>query len=159
MLHTQQLHQRVEHCYCLAEQKLGRSFPRPKVSLKQRGKAAGSARLQTNELRFNPVLLAENPQAFFDEVIPHEICHLLTWQLYGRVRPHGKEWRGLMGSVFGLTGKASHQMDVSSVRGKTFAYSCDCGPVELTIRRHNKIQRGQARYYCKKCACALTPAH
>lgn len=143
--------ERVEVCYEIAEKSLARTFERPQVSFNQRGKIAGSARLQTNQIRLNPVLLMDNTQHFFDEVIPHEICHLLAFQLYGRVKPHGAQWQALMANLYGLRPKARHTMDVSKVQGKTFMYQCSCGTTELSIRRHNKVVRGQQRYGCKRC--------
>ena len=39
--------QRVEACFVQAEARLGRTFTRPRVYCNMRGRAAGSARLQT----------------------------------------------------------------------------------------------------------------
>ena len=69
---------RVEQCIAHANQRLNKRLPMPAVSFRQRGKIAGSARLQGWEVRFNPVLVEENPQAFLDEVVPHEVAHLVT---------------------------------------------------------------------------------
>ncbi|MBO1271207.1 SprT family zinc-dependent metalloprotease [Shewanella sp. 4t3-1-2LB] len=154
----QQLLQAVEQCYQLAEKRLQRSFPRPQVNFKLRGKAAGTAHLQLNKLRFHPVLLRENPETFIREVVPHEICHLLCYQLYGKVKPHGAEWKQLMQQIFHLPGKTTHQFDTTSVTPKGKRYHCACGDIELTLRRHNKIVRGQARYRCRSCGQWLQPA-
>ncbi|MCL2912440.1 SprT family zinc-dependent metalloprotease [Shewanella corallii] len=157
----QQLLERCEACFHQAEQRLKRKFPRPAISFALRGKSAGTAHLQQNRLRFNPVLLKENPEAFLQEVVPHEIAHLLCFQLYGAgkaIKPHGKEWQAIMLQVFDLTPRASHSFDISSVRGKTYAYQCQCGPVELSVRRHNKVQRGESRYLCRHCKQVLSPA-
>jgi SprT protein len=151
----QKINQRVEQCYAHAQQVLKRDLIRPKIHFNQRGKIAGSARLQTNELRFNPILLKDNLQLFIDEVVPHEVCHLLTYQLYGRVKPHGRQWKMLMDNLFGLKGSTRHTMDVVKVQGQTFAYYCECGPIELSIRRHNKIVRHQQTYLCRVCKQTL----
>ena len=116
-------------------------FPIPRLRFDIRGKTAGMALLQSWELRFNPVLLDENLEAFLQEVVPHEISHLLAFAKFGRVRPHGKEWKTLMHEYFNVPPKTSHSFDVSSVLGKTFPYQCECGPFHFSIRRHNKIQR------------------
>ncbi|MEP1383406.1 MAG: SprT-like domain-containing protein, partial [Paraglaciecola sp.] len=94
--------QKIEQCYLTATDYFKRSFERPTIRFNQRGKIAGSARLQTNELRFNPVLLEDNQETFINEVIPHEVSHLLTYSLFGRVKPHGKEWQSIMIDVFKL---------------------------------------------------------
>jgi SprT protein len=129
----------------------------PSVHFNQRGKIAGCARLQKNELRFNPTLLKDNISLFLDEVVPHEVCHIVAFILYGRVRPHGKEWQSLMIDLFGLQPRTYHKMDVTKVQGKQFEYKCECGPIELSIRRHNKVVRGQQKYICRKCRVSLTP--
>ncbi|WP_416305085.1 SprT family zinc-dependent metalloprotease [Neptunicella sp. SCSIO 80796] len=150
----QRVIRQVEQCYLHAEQQLQQSFPRPLVRFNQRGKIAGSARLQTNELRFNPVLLADNSDQFIDHVVPHEICHLLVHQLYGKVRPHGSEWQKLMTDLYQLPAKTRHSMDVSKVQGKVFDYRCGCQSHQLSIRRHNKVKAG-VTYQCRRCGQLL----
>lgn len=153
----QQVAQQVEHCYQVAESKLGKHFPRPEVGFMLRGKSAGTAHLQLNKLRFNPKLLNDNQQAFLDDVVPHEICHLLAFQLYDRVKPHGREWQYLMQHLYGRVPRTTHSFDTRSVEGKTFEYFCQCGPINLSIRRHNKVVRGETQYRCRKCGSKLEP--
>ncbi len=148
----------IEACYLKAENCFSRSFPRPEINFKLRGKSAGTAHLALNKLRFNPVLLEENQQAFVDEVVPHEICHLLCHQLFGKVRPHGKEWQSLMQGVYGLSANTTHSFDTQSVAGKYFDYQCHCGLVKLSLRRHNKVLRRQSEYQCRRCQQRLKPA-
>ncbi|MCF2950059.1 SprT family zinc-dependent metalloprotease [Paraglaciecola aquimarina] len=147
---------RVLECIHTASKQLNKAFQPPKISFNQRGKIAGCARLQTNELRFNPVLLKDNHQLFLDEVVPHEVCHLIAFSMFGKVRPHGKEWKSLMKVLFDLDGQTYHKMDVKKVAGKQFVYQCECGPVELSIRRHNKVKRGEQQYTCRRCQSILT---
>ncbi|MDX2319042.1 MAG: SprT family zinc-dependent metalloprotease [Moritella sp.] len=146
---------KITACYQQAEQRLDRTFSRPIINFNQRGKAAGSARLQSNELRFNPILLQENQQHFIMHTVPHEVAHLLTYQLYGRTKPHGKEWQQIMNQIFELTANTTHSYDVSSVKGKTFTYICQCTEHQLTIRRHNKIVRDNIKYTCRFCKQSL----
>ena len=149
---------RVKNALAQASQRLQRDFPLPQVKFNQRGKIAGCARLQTNELRFNPVLISDNLQLFMDEVVPHEVCHLITYQLYGRVKPHGPQWQRLMAVLFDLKGATRHTMDVTKVQGKSFAYKCQCGPLTLSIRRHNKVLSNKQSYICRRCKEILVPA-
>lgn len=78
----------------LANQHLGTAYPEPKINYYQRGTSAGSAYLQTFEIRLNPVLLLENQQSFIDEVVPHELAHLLVYRQFGRVPPMAKSGAG-----------------------------------------------------------------
>ncbi len=153
----QQVIAQVQACLLIAANQLNKNFAMPTITFNQRGKIAATARLQTNEIRFNPVLLADNLSEFLAEVVPHEVCHLLAYQLYGRVKPHGKEWQQLMRQVFNTQPHTYHKMNVAKVAGKTFNYRCECGPVALSIRRHNKVKKGKQQYICRKCQTILSP--
>lgn len=133
-------------------------WPQPQLCLTQRGKAAGSAHLQRWEIRLNPVLLADNQQAFIEEVIPHELCHLLVFKRHGKTAPHGREWQALMQQLFALPGKATHNMDIQKVAGQQFIYRCGCREHPLSLRRHNNVLRGKSRYLCRHCGHPLTMA-
>ncbi|GAL27924.1 protein sprT [Vibrio variabilis] len=78
---SEQLHylalKTLSRCIERARHYFERDFPVPALNYKLRGKAAGKAYLQTWEVRLNPVLFVENQQAFIDEVIPHEVAHLI----------------------------------------------------------------------------------
>lgn len=159
--HQEKVIQRVTECMAIANQSMfANQLPRPiyrvpDVHFNIRGKTAGMALLQRWQLRFNPVLLAENPQAFFQEVVPHEISHLIVFAQFGRVRPHGKEWQSLMVKLFKVSPKTTHSFDISSVQGTVFAYKCECNHIQLSIRRHNKVLRQQVQYYCRRCNSRL----
>lgn len=142
----------------LAQQKLKQIFPEPTLNYKQRGTTAGSAYLKEWEIRLNAVLLIENGDSFINEVIPHELAHLLVYQVFGRkgIAPHGKEWKWMMEHVLDVPAKRTHRFEVTSVKSRTFTYHCACSTThELTIRRHNKIVRGENQYLCRKCGEVL----
>ncbi|MGL5390524.1 MAG: SprT family zinc-dependent metalloprotease, partial [Shewanella sp.] len=153
-----QVLERIEECYQQAEAMLKRPFPRPVTEFSLRGKSAGTAHLQQNRLRFNPVLLRENSAAFLREVVPHEICHLLCFQLFGNTKPHGREWQSLMVKLFKIRPSTTHCFNTASVAGPEIDYRCACGPIKLSIRRHNKVLRGESRYLCKRCHTHLVQA-
>ncbi|KHT52531.1 hypothetical protein RJ41_11265 [Alteromonas marina] len=140
-------------CYEQAEQYFKRSFDRPTITFRRSGKNAGTAFLQQNRVNFHPLLFKDNVDAFLEDVIPHEVSHLLVWTLFGRVQPHGKEWRSIMLGVFKRSPSATHQFDVKQV-AKTFLYECNCDTYALSTRRHNKILKG-AQYRCRKCQSLL----
>ncbi|WP_373818991.1 SprT family zinc-dependent metalloprotease [Glaesserella sp.] len=128
-----------------------KAFIPPLVNYDVRGVKAGVAYLQKNEIRFNPILLTENGTEFVQQVVPHELAHILVYQQFGSVQPHGKEWRMMMEQVLGVPAETYHCFDVSTVQGKTFDYACACQIHQLSIRRHNAIVRNGRSYICKKC--------
>ncbi|PHM31051.1 SprT family zinc-dependent metalloprotease [Xenorhabdus innexi] len=139
-----------------ASEFLEQTFPEPCVTYRQRGTIAGSARLQDWEIRLNPILLIENEQSFIDEVIPHELAHLLVYHQFGKVAPHGKEWRYIMETVFKVSANRTHQFSVQSVCSKMFIYCCHCQQHELSVRQHNKVLKGKSCYVCRQCGERLT---
>ena len=139
-----------EDCFILAECFFDRAFLRPTYFFNQRGRSAGTAHLQKNVIKFNPILYLQNKEIFVKQVVAHEIAHLITYQLFGKVKPHGKEWQNIMVQVFKLSPTTTHQLDIKDVQGKLFTYRCSCREHQLTIRRHNKVKKG-AQYLCRKC--------
>lgn len=77
----------------------------PNRHLQVKRKGSGKAYLQLNEIKLNQVLFSENEDAFINEVVPHELAHLITHQVFGRVRPHGNEWKYVMEKVFNVPAK------------------------------------------------------
>ncbi|GJJ80306.1 SprT family zinc-dependent metalloprotease [Pasteurella canis] len=150
-----QVQRKLIHCLQLAEKHFKRTFPLPIVTYQVRGLKAGVAYLQSNEIRLNPVLLLENREEFISQVVPHELAHLIVYQVFGRVQPHGKEWREVMMTVFSLAPKVYHQFDITRVKGKTITYYCACREHQLTMRRHYNIQNKKTVYLCKDCKSKL----
>lgn len=139
-----------------ANKYLNTDYPEPTLQYNQRGTIAGSAYYANWEIRLNPTLLIENKQNFIEEVIPHELAHLLVSRHFGRVAPHGKEWKWMMETVLQVSAKRTHHFDISNVTAKTFSYACRCQEIhQLTLRRHNKVQRGETQYRCRHCQAIL----
>ncbi|UZE95272.1 SprT-like domain-containing protein [Alkalimarinus alittae] len=141
----------------------------PDIRFDLRGKSAGQARFEylraygiakkTNAIiRFNRVLMEENPEAFIGEVAPHETAHVIAHQLYGRsIKPHGQEWQMIMRSVLKQEPSVTHRFDISRSSPKPHIYSCGCQGVThpLSAIRHNRVRRKQSSYLCRKCNSAL----
>lgn len=146
----------LKRCLSLAEVHFQRSFPEPSINFKQRGRAAGVAYLQRNEIRLNMALCRHNIRAFLGEVIPHEAAHLIAYQLHGaKIRPHGREWQYIMSKVFGLAPRRTHDFDIG-VAVKQYAYQCGCRVHQLSTRRHNNVQLRRQNYLCNQCKQPLT---
>ncbi|QJR82427.1 SprT family zinc-dependent metalloprotease [Alteromonas pelagimontana] len=146
--------QAVERLYHIAFTRLNTRFPLPEVTFRKSGKNAGTAFLQQNRINLHPLLFAHNKAAFFTDVIPHEVSHLITFQRFGRVKPHGKEWQYIMQFVFEVEPNTTHQFDLTPLKLKTYPYRCQCSTVELSVRRHNKVLKGQ-QYRCLRCNVLL----
>lgn len=147
----------ASHYLSLASRHFRREFNHPRITLDQRGKCAGTARLRDWHIRLNPVLLQDNQTEFEQEVIPHEIAHLIVHVIWGRVKPHGEEWKMVMRDVFGIPPRTTHKMDISKVQGTLYPYHCDCQQHQLTVRRHRAILRGDRQYCCRRCGTNLRP--
>ncbi|GAB3475957.1 SprT family zinc-dependent metalloprotease [Marinomonas epiphytica] len=147
---TRLIETKVASCFDQADDFFKGRFRRPTVSLKQRGRAAGTAYLHTNQVRFNLFMFQQSPEKFLAEVVPHEVAHIIVYQIYGSgVSPHGQEWRAVMKKVFDLTPARTHDFDVPPPK-QSFTYQCGCQTHLFTKRRHNYALQGR-QYICKKC--------
>jgi SprT protein len=134
---------------------------RPVLRFDLRGQAAGQARWQNGrrpELRFNLALARRHAPAFVEDTVAHEVAHLVCFACFGRVRPHGPEWRHVM-RRFGIAEpRRCHDYDLpadTARRQRRWFYECGCRLHPLSTTRHNRIQRGLARYHCRRCGEAL----
>jgi len=143
-----------EKFFIEAECFFDRAFQRPEYLFNQRGRAAGTAHLQRNLIKINPTLFINNREAFFQQVIPHEVAHLIVFQHYGKVRPHGREWQHVMVNIFQRPAETTHQFDTQAVVGKQFNYRCACTTHQLSIIRHNRVLKGTS-YLCRHCKSPL----
>ncbi len=142
----------------------GRAFAPIAVCFDLRGTAAGMYRVQRGErrIRYNPWIFAR----YFDDslavTVPHEVAHYVTDCLYGlsRVRPHGAEWQAVVHAL-GASARVTGCYDLSGLplrRQRRFAYRCGCSSHQLSTVRHNRVQRGEARYLCRQCREAIVYA-
>ena len=133
------------------------------VSFDLKGRAAGMYRRYNNErsIRYNPYLFAK----YFDDnlatTIPHEVAHYVTDILFGlsNIKPHGNEWRSVM-QDFGVKPQVTGQYDLTGIpvkQQRRFDYQCGCTKHKLSTVRHNRIQKGKARYHCRYCGTIIKP--
>lgn len=142
----------------------GRRPLKPVLRFDLRGQAAGQARWQRGrqpELRFNLAVARRHADDFVHVTVAHEVAHLVTYQCHGHTRPHGPEWQSVMRHFGIMDPRRCHNYDVESnqVRHqRRWHYECRCRIHQLSTTRHNRVQRGQASYHCRRCGETLTYA-
>ncbi|WP_172378293.1 SprT-like domain-containing protein, partial [Gilliamella apicola] len=104
-----------------ANQLLNTEYKEPKIVYKPKGSIAGSAILNRWEIQLNTTMLCENGEKFIEEVVPHELAHLITFQIYGKVKPHGKEWQYIMSEIMKQPPKVTHNFNF---KRKEYVYIC-----------------------------------
>ena len=165
----------------LAEQHYGQEFQDIPVLFDLRGRCSGMYRVkgvrrkgatrsggtstaavsnvENREIRYNAHIFAKYYADNLATTVPHEVAHYVTDCLYGlrNIRPHGEEWRAVMG-VFKTEPSRTANYDLSGIPVRTqraFDYCCACQNHRLSVQRHNKLLRGQARYHCRQCKSDL----
>jgi SprT protein len=125
------------------------------------GSAAGMYRVCRGErvIRYNPYIFAKYFENNLAVTVPHEVAHYVTDRLYGlrNIRPHGVEWKTIMRSL-GAEPRVTARYDLTGVpvrRQRRFSYRCECSTHQLSSCRHNRIQRGQSSYLCRRCGSAI----
>lgn len=155
----QQVTTETERYIRLASSELDCPFELIPVRFDLKGQAAGMYKMVGRGrnvhrvIRFNPWVFAKEWDEHFRTTIPHEVAHYITEQLFGRVRPHGQEWKTVM-ALFGADNSRTCKMDMKGIPGrsmKTVNYRCDCREHQLSMIRHNKVVRKGARYLCRFC--------
>lgn len=149
-----------------ANQLFQRKFAEIDVLFDLKGRSAGMYRVscrhgrQQRHIRYNPWLFAKYPDDSFANTIPHEVAHYITDLVHGmkNIRPHGSEWKMVM-RRFGASPVVRANYDLSGTPQRNtryYSYQCQCRDVQLTAHRHNKVVRGQQRYFCRNCHQELT---
>lgn len=144
-----------------ASELFARNFAVVPVIFDLRGRAAGMYRLRNGErvIRYNPFIFERYFEDNLAQTVPHEVAHYIADIVHGftNIRPHGPEWRQIM-QFFGADTRATCQYDLEGLpvrKYRQFQYRCACREHALTSRRHNRIERKQARYFCKYCGGGL----
>ena len=82
---------------------------RPAIIMNARLTAtAGRAFLEDGKIDLSCYLMTNNLDLFKIDTIPHELCHIIAWRLYGD-KGHGKGWKYVMGEM-GVNGKRCHTL-------------------------------------------------
>ena len=102
---------RVRECIDFAKKNMGISIECPQVRFGITSGVGGTADSFNNIIQLNPTLLIYNPKEFFDQVVPHEVSHLLCRKKYPKAGSHGENWKNIM-RAFGLKPDVCHSMDI-----------------------------------------------
>lgn len=161
----------VAHFISIASEKHNRHFDMPTITYKTRGTCGGKAWGRDWRVDFNMGLIVDNMNEYLQQVVPHEVAHLIVHAIHGteykRTRggmrrvSHGTRFYKVM-REFGVDETRCHSMDTSKVKQKTrttkkFACMCTgCGDTFTvgTVRK-NKIERGVV--YRHRCGGGKSP--
>ncbi len=150
----QKIINRLVELLTLVRSKTSTQFPDPALTFELKGTIGGQADIKKWEIRINLPLAEKNLEYYLNQVVAHELAHLLDWTFYKKVG-HGRTWKAIMRSIFGLRPDRCHSLDVSEVKLKkydTFLYKCACAEGhKIKPNKHNKIQNLKIRIGCARC--------
>lgn len=158
----------------LAEHKYGITVATPAIQYNLRGTVAGTANYRAWSINLNKGLLLENVQEFLDRTVPHELAHLITFQVYpqsfeSKIVPtrrglrrtkrdlHGSYWQEVMRTLGIANIKRCHSYDVTATKvHKTYTryeYHCArCNEViRLSAQKHKKLQQHPGSIRHRSC--------
>ena len=160
----QHVEQRTEDFICQAETIFGRRFARVPVLFDLKGRTAGMFKVVGRHglIRYNPWIFGKYFAENLRDTVPHEVAHYIVHEVYPRrgTKPHGCHWKGLM-AQFGADPGVTFQLDLDGVpqrRQNNHPYQCSCRVHDMSSTRHNRAQRGAARYLCRYCNDSLVYA-
>ena len=141
-----------------AEKIYKRKFDEITILFNLKGKSAGmfsfnkyTVDTSTMKFRFNVEMAKLNTKKSTKDTVVHEVGHYIARVLANGdyIKPHGKEWKGVMNKLGGNPERC-HSLKVAPSSRPTFTYKCSCMTHEVSRCIHNKMLRGQKRM-CKKC--------
>jgi len=148
------INRKVIDCLITTGRHFKTTFEFPNLRYDLKGKCAGRAYLTTWEIGINKILLEENGEDYINVTIPHEVAHLVVYQIYGKRIVHGKEWKNIM-HLFGLEPEIYHNYDTTNATVRTvkreYVYKCACRTANFTATRHRRSKNFGGLYYCKTC--------
>lgn len=146
--------------------KFGCTFDPEKVviALDVRGRSVGQARLcrATNvySMRFNPEAILKYGDLMTDDTIPHEIAHLVCFNLRHLGKNHDDGWKRVC-RMLGGDDSRTHDMVLTPAKvSDKFLYRLPSGrEIELGPKYHRNIQRGLKDYWMRSPREAIKKTH
>lgn len=147
----QQVINRCKEVFALAETMYGVDLSKVSISFDLKGRAAGTAGAKgfprRYAMRFNYDMLQRELKKILDEVVPHEIAHIVCFMKPALGRNHDYGWAHVC-KTLGGNGKRTHDMEVIYGKGTTYEYTTDKGiSVRLNDKYHSDIQKGRVLTY------------
>jgi predicted SprT family Zn-dependent metalloprotease len=145
---TPELREKVENkvaeCFKIAAEHYGQDFEMPEIRYNIKSWTGGLAYHQRWLVRFNLILLVENEQHYLDNVVPHEIAHLINRTVNKpapgkkRLMPHGKEWKDVM-KLLGVQASVTHTYDCSSIERTSRKKRVKTDKVERVLKQLRRL--------------------
>lgn len=117
----------------------------------------GYAHVDRLVIDLNGVLIEDNLDAFLNEVLPHELAHLIITHTFGNHRNgHGKIFKYIC-DILGCRARAVIPMNTIKSRKVAhpevtfYSYECACAIDPITESEHNERIATKTKYRCKKC--------
>lgn len=137
--------EKVNECYNIANKNHNRQFANSEVQFFENRAAAGLANAKTNTLHFNLNYARQNINFILNEVVPHEVAHLVQFQLVG-YGSHDRHWKHLCLSLGG-NGQTKFDNNIIGLtitkKRKTKYYQYNNGKEAIiSSLDHKKIQSG-----------------
>jgi len=157
----QQVSERIEAAFQKAESVYGQKFARCKVrcDIMANARKAGSAQVHPERLiRINPRLFRQNPSHILDITCPHEVAHIVAFDLYGSEGwGHGPKWKSVMRSI-GLAPDRCHSLVTPSSLSKP-VYECQKCKKQAIVppKTHFRIKNKLATL--RNCRCGGNYTH
>lgn len=162
-----QLHKRVEdkvlNVLLDAQHRFNRIFKLPTIEYKQMGRTSGKALYKDNVIILNPDFFKNHAEEMINRTLPHEIAHILSYEMFGAVGVgHGRWWKYVMVHL-GLQAERCHTYSLEGVKVRRrkvnrALYRCPvCGSnLSVSMVNHNRISSGNIRWH-KNCGNSSHP--
>lgn len=166
------IEEKVLDLLILANGKFGKDFPFPKMNYALTGRCAGRARTPRENLtihhprtelgmiKINMEIFKNNMNSYLDRTVRHELAHLIDTYLYGRTKPHGRNWKTVMHTLGDRNPTVCHTYNMDNVEVRRlknrYIYACDCMEHSITIIRHRRALDRIKTYVCRTCRKNIT---
>lgn len=150
----QAVQNKVSRVMDIAREKYGEKlegFRRPKVRFSDKQKVvAGTATYARHQVKFSNDLLLRFGMNFIDEVVPHEVAHLVSDKVHEQRTHHSKLWKEVCLKLGG-TGRKCHTMAVKRNKAKVYHYECGCQRKSVLEEVHRECEKGDRVMTCPFC--------